>query len=180
MNFAHLVKEGVFKFGPIVLAILIAFLTSLSPGKSDLKGKTVVAYDKGNFSWLKPEYGNPIEGGYGMLPIFVESLGGRFVKSPDLSQEELAKADILILLHPNSPFTPEQLQRIENYVRQGGSLLLGADNYTREGPSESHFNDVLKPTCMEVNYDTTIPLSANWEQSYQALSHPATLGIGRS
>ena len=30
---------------------------------------------------------------------------------------------------------------------------------------------------MKVRYDTAIPLSANWEQSYQALSHPAALGL---
>jgi len=172
-----LVKDSVFNLGPMILAVLIALLTSLSMSKSELKDKTVAAYGKGNFSWLKPEYNNPIEGGYGMLPIFVESLGGRFVKSPELSREELAKADVLIFLHPDAPFSDEQLKQIENYVRQGGSLLLGAENYIHEGRSESHFNDVLKPAGMEVRYDTTIPLSADWEQSYQALSHPATLGL---
>jgi hypothetical protein len=177
VEFRNLVNDAIFKLGPVVLAVLIGILSLVSPSKSDLKGKTVVAYDKGNFSWLKPEYGNPIEGGYGMLPIFIESLGGRFVKSQALSQEDLAKADILILLHPNSPFTADQLTRIENYVRQGGSLLLGADNFIHEGQLESHFNDVLKPTAMKVRYDTTIPLLDNWEQSYQAISHPATLGL---
>ncbi len=92
-----------------------------------------MAYDKGHLSWLKPEYDNPIEGGYGMLPIFIHSLGGNFVKSPALSREDLAGADVLILLHPDSPFTDEQLKRIENFVRQGGSLLLGAENYIRDG-----------------------------------------------
>ncbi len=172
------VKDAAFKFGPVVLAVLIGALTSLSLMMSGLKGKTLVAYDKGHLSWLKPEYDNPIEGGYGMLPIFIRSLGGSFVKSPALYQEDLAGADVLILLHPDSPFTDEQLKRIENFVRQGGSLLLGAENYIREGSAESHFNDVLKPAGMEVRYDTAIPLAANWEQSYQALSHPAALGLG--
>jgi len=66
-----LVKDSVFNLGPMILAVLIALLTSLSMSKSELKDKTVAAYGKGNFSWLKPEYNNPIEGGYGMLPIFV-------------------------------------------------------------------------------------------------------------
>lgn len=177
IELGDLLKDAVFSLGPVILAVLIAALTSLSPGKSDLKGKTLVAFDKGNFSWLRPRYDNPIEGGYGMLPVFVENLGGRFIKSPQLTTEDLAKADLLILLHPNSPFTADQLKRIENYVRQGGALLLGAENYSREGQSESRFNDVLKSTSMEVNSDTTIPLSPNWEQSYQTLSHPATLGF---
>ncbi|MGD0382211.1 MAG: DUF4350 domain-containing protein [Thermoguttaceae bacterium] len=177
IEFRTLIKDASYKFGPVVLAVLIGLLTSLSPDKSDLKGKTFVAYDKGNFNWLKPEYDNPIEGGYGMLPVFIDSLGGSFVKSPELVQNDLESADVLILLHPNSPFTAEQLKRIENFVRQGGALLLGAENYIRVGLSESHFNDVLKPTGMEVRYDTAIPLSTDWEQSYQAISHPAALGL---
>jgi hypothetical protein len=83
----------------------------------------------------------------------------------------------LILLHPNSPFTAEQSTRIENYVRQGGSLLLGAENYIHDGQFDSRFNDVLKPTGMKVNDDTAFPVSADWEQSYQAISHPAALGM---
>ena len=177
VNLRDVAKDATFKFGPVVLAVLIGVLTSLSFIKPGLKGKTLVAYDKGHLSWLKPEYDNPIEGGYGMLPIFIRSLGGNFVKSPALSREDLAGADVLILLHPDSPFTDEQLKRIENFVRQGGSLLLGAENYIRDGAAESHFNDVLKPSGMKVRYDTAIPLSANWEQSYQAISHPATLGL---
>ncbi|MGA2798960.1 MAG: DUF4350 domain-containing protein, partial [Thermoguttaceae bacterium] len=178
VNLRDVVKDATFKFGPVALAVLIGVLTSLSFIKPGLKGKTLVAYDKGHLSWLKPEYDNPIEGGYGMLPIFIRSLGGNFFKSPALSREDLAGADVLILLHPDSPFTDEQLKQIENFVRQGGSLLLGAENFIREPASESHFNDVLKPSGMKVRYDTAIPLSANWEQSYQALSHPATLGLG--
>jgi hypothetical protein len=177
VEFRVVLKDAALKFGPAVLALLIAALTSLSLIGSGLKGKTLVAYDKGHLSWLKPEYGNSIEGGYGMLPIFIRSLGGSFVKSPAISQQDLAGADVLILLHPDAPLTDEQLKRIENFVRQGGSLLLGAENYIRDGASESHFNNVLKFSGMKVRYDTAIPLSANWEQAYQALSHPATLGL---
>ncbi len=177
VEFRSLVKDTIYKFGPVVLALLIALLTSLAPVQTGLKGKTVAAYEKGHFSWLKPEYDNPIDGGYGMLPVFIRSLEGNFVKSPALSREDLAGADILILLHPNSPFTAEQLKNIENFVRQGGSLLFGAENYIHDKASESRFNDVLKPTSMVVRYDTVIPLSGNWEQAYQALSHPAVLGL---
>lgn len=177
IEFRTLVKSVASKLGPPVLAVLVGLLASLSPNDSDLKGKRFLAYDKGNFSWLKPEYDNPIEGGYGMLPVLVESLGGSFVRSPELAQADLESADVLILLHPNSPFTAEQLKRIENFVRQGGSLLVGAENYRREGVLESRFNDVLKSTGMEVRYDTAIPLAGGWEQSRQAISHPAASGL---
>jgi hypothetical protein len=69
VDIRNVLKDAALKFGPVILAILIGLLSLLSPNKSDLKGKTVVAYDKGNFSWLKPAYGNPIEGGSGCCPF---------------------------------------------------------------------------------------------------------------
>ncbi len=172
-----LISDIQFQFGPVFLAVLIAILATLSLSNPDLKGKNIVAYEKGNFSWLRPEHDNSIKGAYGMLPVFVESLGGRLLKSPALAEADLVKADVLILLHPNTPFTAEQLKRIENYVRRGGSLLLGAENYIQEGNLKSRFNDVLSFTAMNVCYDTVIPLSGNWEQSFQPFCHPAVLGL---
>ena len=81
-----LAKDMLFRFGPPLLAIAAALLAALAVNKSDLKGKTIVAYDQGYLNWLKPEYDSPIDGRYGMLPAFVESLGGKFEHSKDLSE----------------------------------------------------------------------------------------------
>lgn len=166
---------------PAILAVLIAVLTSFSPCKSDLSGKTVVAYEKGNISWLKPDYGNPILGGYGMLPMFVESLGGKFIKSSALAQEEISKADVLLILDPNASLNSEQLQRIDNYVNQGG-ILLQASSAALQPANTSKLktgteNDLLQKLGFDVRYDTAVPLSTNWEASYQTFSHPVALGI---
>ena len=81
-----LATDMLFQFGPPLLAVAATLLVALAINQSDLKGKTIVAYDKGYLNWLKPEYDSPIDGLYGMLPMFVESLGGKFVKSKDLSE----------------------------------------------------------------------------------------------
>ena len=105
-----LATDMLFRFGPALLAVAATLLGTLAVGKSDLKGKTILAYEKGYLNWLKPEYDSPIAGRYGMLPPFVESLGGKFVKSKDFSKHELDKADVLLLIHPDQPWPKDTLE----------------------------------------------------------------------
>jgi hypothetical protein len=175
-----LAADLLFRFGPPLLAVALPLLISLGLNDSNLAGKTVVAYEKGYLNWLKPEYDAETDGTFGMLPEFVESLGGKFVKSAALSEQDLAAADVLLLLHPDEPWPKETLDRIWAYVRRGGSLLVVAEPAVHEGRSQSSFNEVLQPTAMQVRFDTAVTRSGNWEQSYEVLAHPAVTGIDDS
>jgi hypothetical protein len=175
---AVLLKGVLFHFGPALLAVAATLLGALAINQPDLKGKKIVAYERGYLNWLKPEYDSALESssGFGMLPVFVESLGAKkFVKSKDLSKADLADADVLLLIHPDEPWPKETLERVWDYVRGGGSLLLVAEPAIYEG--KNSFNDVLQPLSMEVRFDTAVTRSGNWEQSYEITSHPATSGI---
>jgi hypothetical protein len=172
-----LLKGIAFQFGPPLLAVAAMLSGALVIDQPDLKGKKVVAYEKGYVSWLKPEYDSTVNGRYGMLKPFVESLGGKFETSADLSKEKLAGADVLLLIHPTEPWSKETLDRIWDYVRGGGSLLLAAEPAVHEGKIASSFNDVLQPLSMDVRYDTAVMRVANWEQSYEITSHPATAAL---
>ncbi|MFZ1934514.1 MAG: DUF4350 domain-containing protein [Thermoguttaceae bacterium] len=172
-----LAKEMLFHFGPPMLAVAVTLLATLGGNHSDLTGKKIVAYDHGYLNWLKPEYDSPIDGRFGMLPLFVESLGGKFQHSKDLAEADLAKADVLLLIHPDQPWPQKTLDRVWDYVRGGGSLLLAAEPAIREKDSSSSFNDVLAPSAMEVRFDTAVPRVCNWEQSYDVMAHPAMMGI---
>ncbi len=167
------------KFGPALLALAIAPLTTLSLSRSDLRGKSILANHQGFINWDKPQYDTPSNGMYGMAESFVRSLGGEFVKSADLSQEDLQKADVLLLLHPNQDWSKQRgaLERIWEFVRGGGSLLVVAEPEIHEGDLKSTFNKVLEPTKMRVRRDTAVPETDHWEHACEALSHPATAGI---
>jgi hypothetical protein len=54
---------------------------------------------------------------------------------------------------------------------------VAADPVISEGDSRSSFNEVLRPTAMQVRYDTAVTRTGNWEQSYEILAHPATAGL---
>jgi hypothetical protein len=170
-------KGLLFHFGPVLLAVAAVLSGSLMINRPDLQDKKVVVYEKGHLNWVKPEYDATDNGLYGLLPAFVESLGGKFIKSKELSAQDLAAADVLVLIHPNEPWPKDRLERIWDYVRNGGSLLLVGEPAMRQGKLSSSFNDVLEPLAMQVRFDTAIARVSNWEQSYEIMSHPATVGI---
>jgi hypothetical protein len=173
--------EALAVFGPLALAILIPTLNWLSPQKVNLEGKRVVAYDEGYLNWLKPEhdnYGRESAGLYGMLPTFVESLGAEFAHSADLSPEDLGQADILVLIHPDQPWSKEGLDRVWQFVRDGGAVLLVAEPHVYDGEYASSFNQFLEPTSMRVRFDVAVAGAAFWQHSHEPVAHPAVIGIG--
>ncbi len=171
--------EGV-SIAVLALALIVPVLTLLQPAPLSLRGRKIVVYEKGFLNWLKPEhgqYGRLTVGMYGMWPMFFEHYGARCVISPDLSAQDLADADLLVLIFPNRPWEAGQLERIRSFVARGGSLLVLGEHTVREKDGGNRFNDVLGPTAMRVAFDSAMFAVGGWLHSYQALAHPAALGI---
>jgi hypothetical protein len=162
------------------MAVLLPVATVLDTKPLTATGKKIVFYEKGFLNWLKPthdSYGRLSSGMYGMLPVFVESLGAECVISPDLSEADLQNADTLVLIFPDEPWSEGQLNRIERFVRQGGSLLVMGEHTTGDPNGSNPFNDVLASTAMRVRFDSATFAVGGWLHSYEALNHPATAGI---
>lgn len=173
-------NQYILRFGVPVLAILLPVIIALYPGKPDLQGKKIVFYEKGFLNWLKPahgQYGRLSSGMYGMLPVFIESLGASSLISPDLSEKDLQDADALVLLFPDDPWAEGQLERIWDFVRRGGSLLVMGEHTTRDENGNNRFNEVLEPTSIRVEFDSGTFTVGGWLQSYEAIAHPATTGV---
>ncbi len=163
-----------------ILAIFLPVIIALYPGKPALEGKKIVFYEKGFLNWLKPEhgkYGRLSSGMYGMLPVFIESLGASSLISAELSDEDLRDADVLVLLFPDEPWAEGQLERIWDFVRRGGSLLLAGEHTTHDRDGSNRFNEVLEPTAIRVQFDSATFAVGGWLQSYEAIAHPATAGV---
>jgi len=164
----------------LILAILAPVVLTLFPGRLSLQGKKIVFYEKGFLNWLKPEhgqYGRLSSGMYGMLPVYIESMGAKSLISSELSSEDLNDADVLVLLFPDEPWADGQLERIWKFVREGGSLLVMGEHTTRDNDGSNRFNEVLEPTNIRVEFDSATFAVGGWLQSYDAIAHPATIGV---
>ncbi len=164
-----------------LLAAAVPVVTVLCWHKPDLSDKKIVFYEKGFLNWLKPEhgqYGEYSPGMYGMLPTFMESLGIKAVISADLAEKDLDGANALVIIYPNQPWDEEQLRRIDDFVRGGGSLMVMGEHTVRENDGGSRINDVLEPTAMRVPFDSALFAIGGWLHSYEAISHPTSAGIG--
>jgi hypothetical protein len=171
-----------------LLAVLLPVAINLAPYHATLEGKRVVAFEKGLLNWDKPvhgQYGRLMVGMYGMFGQFVESLGGTFTRSPDLSETDLKNADLLVLFYPTRDLTAERIGRVQKYIANGGKLLLMCDHTGREPAiadnrfdlRESRFNELLEPTSIRVAFDAAEFAIGGWLESYEAIAHPTTLGI---
>ncbi|MCB9871964.1 MAG: hypothetical protein H6837_19075 [Planctomycetes bacterium] len=162
-------------------AVALAVVVTLPFGTCSLRGKKVVAHERCYGNWDHPkhgDYGRLSIGMYGMLAPFVESLGGTFRRSTELSAADLDDADVLLLLYPHKPWQPGQLARIERFVRRGGALLLLGEHTSEEEGGGNRFNEVLEPTAIRVPFDSAMFAIGGWLQSYAPFAHPATIGVG--
>jgi hypothetical protein len=171
----------IYEVAAVLAAVLLPLLAVVYPSPLRLEGKKVVFYEKGFLNWLKPthgSYGRLSSGMYGMLPVFLESLGARPLVSPALSETDLEDADVLATIYPDEPWRQGQMERIHDFVRRGGSLLVFGEHTTRDPNGSNRFNEVLEPTAMRIGFDCATFAVGGWLQSYDAISHPTTAGIG--
>ena len=167
--------------GPCLAAVLLPVCATLSLAPTDLSGKRFVANLDGNLDWNRPRhdrYGHASAGWFGMLPHLVESLGGELRVSPDFSAADLADADAALLIHPIGPVEESLKQRLNEFVRRGGALLVVAEPYQQQGEMRSGFDDVLSETQIRVRRDVAISASGGWQHGGAWLTHPVTSGIG--
>ncbi|MBN1697736.1 MAG: hypothetical protein JW881_09495 [Spirochaetales bacterium] len=167
-------------FITVPLVICISLLLHLFYENSSCEGKKIVIHEKGYLNWLRPQhndYGRLSIGMYGNLPDFISSIGSDILVSPDLSEDDLSGADLLILIYPNEPWSPEHLGRIRRFVREGGSLLVMGEHTVMESDGGDRINDVIEPSAIGLNFDSTLFAVGGWLHSYETLAHPITSGI---
>jgi hypothetical protein len=187
-----LVGRGTTAAAVLALAAVLPLTTHRFSEAPSLQGKKIVLFEKGFLNWLKPQhgqYGRLSIGMYGMMPIYLESLGARPLVSPDLSEKDLEGASAVVLLFPNEPWAPGQKERLWRFVEQGGSLLVMGEHTTWEkgadgkpinaapGVEVNRFNEILAPTAMRVAFDSATFAVGGWLHSYEALTHPTTAAI---
>jgi hypothetical protein len=189
-------------FAPAAALLVAAGAAGLAPVRPDLSGRRIVAYDDGSLDWTTTDPGNVAPGlspRYGLLPALVASLGGEFVVSKDLNANDLRDASVLIVLPPGNsskagadiegtaPLLPTQKsekspgempyeirQKIWDFVKAGGGLVVAGDPGSGAGGDENALNALLAPTAMSLRDDTANSLTERWECNLLAAPRAAT------
>ena len=142
-------------------AALIAVLGTLPSGRSTLAGKKVVVYKEGFLNWLKPKYGDYGRlsiGMYGTLPAHIESLGGKCLISPKLSDADLKDADLLVLIFPDHKWKKGKLAEIGAAIESGKLVVIFPEerwNPNKNRPVRRLQASVKKGTHITVVIDET-------------------------
>jgi len=181
------------------IAALLPVTNSLYMRHPSLEGKKIVLFEKGFLNWLKPkhgDYGRLSIGMYGMIPDYLESLGAKVIVSPDLSAKDLKDASVVAFFFPNKDWEPGQVERVQKFVEDGGSMLVLGEHTTHESNepvygdrADTRFNDLLQGlakdkkgpghpwTDMYVPFNSATFEIGGWLQSYEQISHPTYLGL---
>ncbi len=91
----------------------------------------------------------------------------------------LARYDIVIVKTPTEPFSNEEIDALEAYVRRGGGLFLIGDHTNVFGTS-TILNPVAARFGLRFNYDSTYDLATMALSRYKSpslLAHPSTLHV---
>ncbi len=168
---------------PIALFLLVLFLSVGLPKSGSLAGKTITIFSPDGSAQRVPKYDAPGENGFGLLPVFIETLGGKTQISQTLSEEELKQTDLLIVasLQGMRPWPKEQIERVRNYVQEGGKLFIAASNSSIGSTEDAAFNGILKSSeTPNASSQVIVSAAAEWEQSQVELAHPTTIGVNRN
>ncbi|HLA84382.1 MAG TPA: DUF4350 domain-containing protein [Thermoguttaceae bacterium] len=197
-------RSGLLLGAAVLVAGVTATLGVWSPDGRDLSGKTIVGYDGDFDRWKTPVHdalgqGQDASNHYGLLPSLAADLGGQWAVSRELTDEDLKKADVLVVIQPTEAWPKERIERLEQYVRGGGSLLVaagptvqseirhaaGGGASTREPDDATAdedmrpVNGLLRPMGLAFRDEAAVAPAEAWQGALSVSTHPAVFGVSR-
>jgi len=146
--------------------------------------KVVQVYEKDSYlDWDKPDHrlGRIYAGFIGMLPKYSELAGINVVPygGTELTLEELRKGQVLLLMNPFCDWSENDLAVAQEYVSEGGSLLVLADHTDIMGTQKS-INRICEFAGISVKFDSAFPLNDHWLEGFEVRSRYALPGLVRA
>ncbi len=156
MGMAALVLSGVFLFQ--------------DPG---VKKQGRVLFDEGHSDWEWMDrpfdtewYGERSSYNYYCLGQFLKHYYVVDIRKDPLSAELLKNYDVLVLKTPTTPYTPEEVEAVVQFVKAGGGLLLIGDHTNVFGMS-TYLNRIARHFGFRFKYDATYDLATGSLSFYE-------------
>jgi len=108
----------------------------------------------------------------GEIPAWAEWVLGT------LDAGSLEGCGVLVLTNISRPLTVGEIADIQEFVADGGALLVLADHTSMFVAPEDfavgrdYFNELLLPTGLQLASDSAVSLGGNWRKRIAAVSHP--------
>ena len=156
-----------------VLLVSVAYVTSQWPA-GDYSGR-VVLYQGGITTWNKPSFeqlgSSNRPGLFCVLPDYLESFGFRVEGTKKISKAMLTNADVFVVINFNEKWKEEEYFILNDYVRQGGTLMVFADHTDMSGLMKGS-NDLLSEVPIRINFDSAHFLNNYWNDAFVTRPHP--------
>jgi hypothetical protein len=118
-------------------------------------------------------FGSKAPSMFGYLPTFLESAGFEVRQQNLAKNPDFEDADVLVLINLQASMGPEMVQRIQEYVRGGGGLLLLGD-HTGMDAIRKPFNEIAADLGIEFNFDSALAFRDSWTDGMSWIPHPIT------
>jgi hypothetical protein len=156
----------------LVIAFAIAGLASYT-----YRPVRVLFLDKNTLDFQVPNFqrfGDRSGGMFGFLATFLKESQYTTYRQ-DLTPGILDSVDVIIIANLLKKLTPDERQRVWDFIEDGGGLVILGD-HTGTDAIRDPTNDLLSPVGLEINFDTAVPMRRSWVNAKSYLFHP----LGRS
>jgi hypothetical protein len=169
------------EFNPAFIVILLFFIIGVGlhfyPNISTVKeNKNILLYNKGYCTWDKPvhgRYGLRSSGMFGMLPLYLSSIGYTTRLDSSFNSKNLDSTTIVVIINLDKKVPENEKQELKKFINNGGSLLVLGD-HTDLGGIMRPLNDIIDYTGIKFRFDCGHYLNKDWQSSMYEYSsyHP--------
>lgn len=139
------------------VALAACGVLAASPPSAPAPTRAIYFFEPGYQNWEVPSPDFESTGSYsagmlGTLPMFCESLGLRAGLGDDLSLENLARFDTLVLINQKDNLPAGSLEQVEAWLERGGRLIVVGDHTfliaNDPRPPENYLNEPLRKSAI--------------------------------
>lgn len=139
----------------------------------------VAVVNSGGLDWNRPRYGDYglFDGGmFGLLPLYLERDGFAFetTQMAELGAGVLERARVVVLINLHETWSAQQRERLGEWVRDGGSLLVLGDHTNVFGLRDG-LNSLLGDVGLSFRFDSAFHAREGWYGCVGVPLHPANL-----
>jgi hypothetical protein len=142
----------------LILLIALQGTMVLQNSQGTAQDKGLVIFDVSHGIWRDPDHGEfTISAGYSILAEALRDEGFTVGENRLSLSSGLSEARVLVIVYLGQPLTSDELSAIDNFVKNGGGLLiLGDCNYNYGSDEYGYLNTLSKKFGITFNSDTVV------------------------